>query len=133
MTDDRDMIDNLQRDLHELGKLFAEINSEVKHLSQYAQEERKTSHEYRKDMRQEVQALRMEQAHSNLQMVGVKSGVDEVKADVEKLSAKVSTIEDTRQQGIGVWNAARTLWALLIGLGAAGIGAIIHAFWPPKH
>jgi chromosome segregation ATPase len=132
MADDRDMIDALQRELNSLGRLFAETNNEVKHLFKHAEEERQRSSEYRKDMRQEVHALRMEQAHSNLQMVGLKQDVGEVKTDVSELSAKVGTIEATRQQGIGVWNAAKVLWTVALGLGAAGIGAIVHAFWPPK-
>lgn len=132
MADDRDMIDSLQRELNTLGKLFAEMNSEVKHLFQHAQEERLTSSEYRKDMRQEVQALRMEQAHSNLQMVGLKSGVDEVKADVGKLSTKVGkfeekvdTIEGTHQQQVGAGKIVIVLAKLLYAVGGAAVAFVV--------
>src|SRR5688500_18652964 len=98
MADDRQMIDELSRELNALGRLFAETSNEVKHLFKHAEEERQRSSEYRKDMRQEVQAQRMEQAHMNLQMVGLKQDVGDLKNDVSDLSSKVSTIEDTRQQ-----------------------------------
>lgn len=125
MAEDRKMIDELRMELNSLGKNFAEMNNEMKHLYQHAQEERTTSTEYRRDMRQEVHALRMEQAHSNLQMVGLKQDVGAVKADVSDLSAKVGTIEETRQQGVGAGRVVIVLARLLYAIGGAVVAGIV--------
>jgi hypothetical protein len=104
---------------HALGRIEGALETITKTLS----EDRMASASYRTQMRGDLTTVR-EMVHD------LRNRVNNNAEDIDEMKADVSDYRITKAQGVGVWNVAKTLWTLIISLSAAGIGAIIHAFWP---
>src|SRR5947209_4892424 len=104
---------------HTLGRIENALEMITKTLS----EDRLASAQYRTDMRRDLAMV----------SEGMGALKNQVTNNADELADLRPFVEDYRlraAQGSGIWNAAKALWIILIGLGATGIGAIIHAFWP---
>jgi hypothetical protein len=106
---------------HTLGR----IENALETITKTQSEDRVASAAYRTDMRREMTTIRET-------VFDLKNRVNNNADEIAEMKADVTDYRVTKAQGVGVWNAAKTLWTVVIGLGAAGLGAIVHAFWPPK-
>lgn len=104
---------------HALGRIENALETITKTLS----EDRTASAQYRTDMRREIGTVRDN-------VMDLKNRVNNNADEIAEMKADVADYRITKAQGVGVWNAAKTTWTILISMGAAGIGAIVHSFWP---
>jgi hypothetical protein len=107
---------------HTLGRIEQALETITKTLS----EDRMASASYRTEMRRDLTAVR-DMVHD------LKNRVNNTADEVAEMRPDVDDYRMTKAQGIGAWNTAKTVWTIAVGLGAAGLGAIVHAFWPPRH
>jgi hypothetical protein len=106
---------------HTLGRIEQALETITKTLS----EDRLASASYRTEVRRDLATVRD----------GMGTLKNEVANNADELAELRPFVEDYRlkaAQGAGILNAAKALWVILIGLGATGIGVIIHAFWPKQ-
>jgi hypothetical protein len=106
---------------HALGR----IENALETITRTQAEDRVSSAQYRTDMRREIRTV-------SETVIDLKNRVNNNADEIAEMKADVADYKVTKAQGVGVWNAAKTVWTITIGLGAAGLGAIVHAFWPPK-
>lgn len=106
---------------HTLGRIENALETITKTLS----EDRMASASYRTEMRQSLQTVK-----DNVS--DLKNRVNNTADEMAELRPIVESHQLKFVQGSGIWNAAKALWIILLGLGATGIGAIVHAFWPGK-
>ena len=106
---------------HTLGRIEQALDTITKTLS----EDRMASASYRTEIRRDLTAVR-DMVHDLMNKVNNNSD------DIAEIMPHVEDWKTTQAKGVGVWNTAKVIWTIGIGLGAAGIGAILQAFWP-KH
>lgn len=140
-------------ELDPLSQLLGAIDAKLQMVLKTQSEDREASAKYRTDMRRDLAEVKgsvldlknrvnntadeVAELHPGLSAVtATVTGLDtRVTINTNKI-AQIEPIVNDHQikfvQGTGILNAAKVLWVILIGLGATGIGAIIHAIWP-KH
>lgn len=106
---------------HTLGRIENALETITKTLS----EDRMAAAQYRTEMRRDLTTVRET-------VTDLKNRVNYNADEIAEMKSDVADYRVTKAQGVGVWNAAKTMWTVILGLGFTGIGAIIHAFWPPK-
>lgn len=101
---------------HTLGRIEQSLETITKTLS----EDRMASAQYRTEVRRDLSAVR-DMVHD------LKNRVNNTADDLAELRPDVEDLKKTKQQGIGGWNLVKTIWAVVLALGAGGIGAILTA------
>lgn len=108
-----------------LSEALGEIKAQLSMVLRTQSEDREASARYRTDIRRDLSEVKD-------MAVDLKNRVNNTADEVAELRPLVESHQIKFVQGEGAWNAAKALWIILIGLGATGIGAIVHAIWP-KH
>jgi chromosome segregation ATPase len=104
---------------HTLGRIEQALETITKTLS----EDRAASAQYRTDMRRDLSTVRDN-------VLDLKNRVNNNADELAELRPDVADYRRRRDRGIGMVDLTKTVWTMLIGLGAVGIGAIVHSFWP---
>lgn len=104
---------------HTLGRIEGALDT----ITTTLREDRLASAQYRTDMRRDLTAVR-DMVHD------LRNRVNNNADELAEIRPDVEDWRITKAQGMGVWNATKTVWTVAITLGAAGIGAIIHSIWP---
>jgi hypothetical protein len=108
-----------------LSQMLGAIDAKLEMVLKTQSEDREASARYRTDMRRDLGEVRDN-------VVDLKNRVNNTADEVAELRPIVTDHQLKFVQGTGIWNAAKAIWVILIGLGATGIGVIVHAFWPGK-
>jgi hypothetical protein len=119
--------------MDDLSRTLGAIEAKLDMVTKTLAEDRVASAQYRTDMRRDLTELRDSVGDLKNR---VNNNADELAELHPVISSHQLILDDYRlkvAQGVGVWNTAKTIWAALTALGGAGIGYLIHLFWPPKH
>lgn len=108
-----------------LSQMLGAMNAKLEMVLKVQAEDREASAKYRTDMRRDLGEVK-----DTVQ--DLKHRVNNTADELADMRPEVDEMKAWKTQGLGIWNAAKLLWLISIALGATGIGAIIHAFWPPK-
>lgn len=111
--------------LDPLSQLLGAIDAKLGMVLKTQSEDREASAKYRTDMRRELGEVKDS-------VKDLKNRVDNTADDLAELRPDVEDYRLMKAQGTGIWNAAKTLWVICIAVGATGIVAIVHTFWPVK-
>lgn len=106
---------------HTLGRIESALDLITKTLN----EDRIASASYRTDIRRDLTNVR-DMVHD------LRNKVENTANDLADMKPDVDDYRLMKAKGLGAWSTAKIIWTILIGLGAAGIGAIISAFWPHR-
>lgn len=106
---------------HTLGRVEQALETITKTLS----EDRLASAQYRTEMRRDLTAVK-DMVHD------LRTRVNNNADELAEMRPDVENYRIRRAQGESLWGAAKTIWAILVAVGATGIGALIHAFWPKQ-
>lgn len=141
VADDR--YPELQRQVTAIGEAVAGLTTSVRHMADMMREERDNAKQSRKGLYDQMSALRMEQAHENLQITELKGSVATVKDDagelkskLDKVETKIKTYDEALMQATGASKVVVTLAKLLYVLGGAGlvgVGWLINTIMSGGH
>lgn len=104
---------------HTLGRIEESLNI----ITKTQAEDRVASAVYRTQMRNDLTAVRDT-------VFDLRSRVNNNADELAEMRPDVKDFRITKEQGIGAWNTVKTLWTVLITLGAGFVGLIVHIFWP---
>jgi predicted nucleic acid-binding Zn-ribbon protein len=104
---------------HALGRIENALETITKTLS----EDRAASAQYRTDMRRDLSTVREN-------VLDLKNRVSNNADELAEMRPDVDDYRRRRDKGIGMADLTKVVWTTLLGFGAVGIGAIVHAFWP---
>lgn len=104
---------------HTLGRIEQALETITKTLS----EDRMASATYRTEVRRELTTVRET-------MIDVKNRTNENADALAEIQPDIADYRIRRGQGELALSLGKLVWGAVIALGAAGVGAVIHALWP---
>lgn len=115
-----------------LSQLLGAIDAKLGMVLKTQSEDREASAKYRTDIRRELGEVKGNVQDVTRNVQDLKNRIDNTADELAEIRPAVADYQLMKNQGLGIWNAAKALWVICIALGAGGLGVIIHAFWPPK-
>lgn len=104
---------------HTLGRIEQALETITKTLS----DDRMASATYRTDMRRDLATVKDS-------VLDLKNRVNNNADELAEMRPDIEDYRIRRGQGELALSLGKLIWGAVIALGAAGVGALVHAFWP---
>jgi hypothetical protein len=113
-----------------LSQMLGEISAKLDMVTKTQAEDRVASATYRTEIRREVALVKDDVRTVKDSVTDLKNRVNNATDEMAEMRPEVKGLVLWRDQALGGWSVIKTIWVILLGLGATGLGAIVHALWP---
>lgn len=121
---------DLMAGLDPMSQMLGAMNAKLEMVLKVQAEDREASASYRTEIRREMGIVKDDMRSVKDHVADLKNRVNNATDEMAELRPEVKDLVLWRDQALGGWSVIKTVWVILLGLGATGLGAIVHALWP---